>query len=200
MLKDFLAHNIDRYEGEVKHYIMNYRSKDITGTIFYTYKEYQNYLQIYRSNKSQYHHSLEAFVSLWISALIDEEEWYDLFEPNIKSADDIYNNWFKKEINQYTFHHVTTNSLREYVLSKANKMKELVKEYRQKNPLIKCRIIYPSSIPGIYINRDMQDEQEYTLNLSKNVIVAEELSSYDNWAGYKEIFIETEQEYIYFRE
>lgn len=165
MLKDFLAHNIDRYEDEVKHYIMNFRSKDITGTIFYTYKEYQNYLQIYRSNKSQYHHSLEAFVSLWISALIDED-----------------NNWFKKEINQYTFHHVTTHSLREYVIAKANKMKELVKEYRKKNPLIKCSIIYPSSIPEIYINRDMQDEQEYTLNLSKNVLVAEALSHCDNWA------------------
>lgn len=74
-----------------------------------------------------------------ICKLIDEEGWYDLFEPNIKSVDDIYNNWFKGKINQYTFHHVTTHSLREYVLSKANKMKELVKEYRKKNPLITRR-------------------------------------------------------------
>lgn len=200
MLKDFLAQNFDHYQAEVKQYIINHKSKDITGTIFYTYKEYENHLQIYRTSKSQYDNKLEAFISLWISTLIDEEEWHDHFEPNIEFADSVYNNWFKKEINQYTFHHVATESLREYVISKANRMKELVKEYRSNNTLMQSSITYPSSIPGIYINRDMQDEQEYTLNLSKNVIVAEELKYYENWAGYKEIFIETEQEYLYFRE
>ncbi|MEY8744361.1 hypothetical protein AB9M62_34115 [Bacillales bacterium AN1005] len=193
MLKDFLAHNIDYYQAEIKQYIINHRSKEIIGTIFYTYKEYENYLQIYRTNKSQYNNRLEAFISLWMGTLIDEEEWHDHFEPKIEFADSIYDNWLKKEVNEYTFHYRATESLKEYVILKADRMKELIKEYRSNNPILQGGITYPSSIPGIYINRDIQNEQEYTFNLSNDVIVAEELKYCANWAGYKEIFIEPDK-------
>jgi hypothetical protein len=200
MLKDYLAHNIDLYEAEVRKYIMNYRNKEITGTIFYTYKEYENYMQIYRTSKSNYKDVLEAFVSLWVSTLIDEEEWHEHFEPTFDFADSIYNNWFKKEISQYTFHNAITETLIEYIISKAIRMKELVQDYRNNNPLTHHNLTYPSPIPGIYINRDMIDEQKYIFQISKNPIEAVELNSNNEWAGYKEIFIETEEEYLYFRE
>lgn len=200
MLRELLVHNIEHYEDEVKKYILSHRSKEITGTIFYTHQEYENYMQIYRTTKSQYNNVLEAFVSLWVSALIDAEEWHDNFEFNVDYADGVYNNWFKKEVSCYTFNNVTTESLREYVIYKALRMKELVVKYQNNNPLKQCNITYPSSIPGIYRDRYMIDEQRYELIIPKNLVAAEELYYYNNWAGYKDIFIETEQEYIYFSE
>lgn len=196
MLRDFLAYSIEQYEDEVKKYIMKHKSKEITGIIFYTCKEYENYMQIYRTNKSQYHNVLEAFVSLWVRTLIDEEEWNGNFELDF----DLVDSMFKKEIDRYTFNYVATEALRDYVVTKVLRMKDLVKEYRNKNPLKQSNITYPSSVPGIYMNRTMIDEQKYVLNLPKNLIAAEELYYYNIWAGYKDIFIETEQEYIYFRE
>lgn len=79
-------------------------------------------------------------------------------------------------------------------------MREVVQDYRKRNPLEQYDLQYPNPTPGIYINRRIVEEDIYIFDSFQNIIKAEELYYYGNWAGYEEIFLETELEYVYFRE
>lgn len=63
MLKDILSTDYKKYEEVILQSIINHRSKMITGTIYYTLREYENHMAIYQSNKEQFRSKLEALCS-----------------------------------------------------------------------------------------------------------------------------------------
>jgi hypothetical protein len=200
MLKEILSKDPSLFIEDAKNYFMNYQTKLITGTIFYSMYEYENFMQIYRTNKNQYSNLLEGFVSLWANSLIDVEEWHNYYEPSYEFANDVIKNFFLRDINEYTYHTGTTDSLSNYIDQSVQRRLDRVSRNRKKYPLIQYDQVYPSSIPGIYVNRIMVDERKYTFGIGSGVIQAEELWSYNYWAGYKQILLETEDEYMFFIE
>ncbi|TXK74520.1 hypothetical protein [Paenibacillus sp. N3.4] len=197
MLKEILSQDPSLFIEDAKNYFMNFQTKLITGTIFYSMYEYENFMQIYRTNKNQYSNLLEAFVSLWANSLIDVEEWHNYYEPSYEFANDVITNFFLRDINEYTYRTGTTESLSNYINQSVQRRLDKVSIYRENNPLIQYDQAYPNSIPGIYVNRLIVDERNYTFSIGSGVLQAEELWFYDNWAGYKQILLETEDEYMF---
>ncbi|MDQ0194257.1 hypothetical protein J2T20_002625 [Paenibacillus wynnii] len=79
-------------------------------------------------------------------------------------------------------------------------MNNYVTQYRIQHPISHEQYHYPCSEVGIYINRKYSEGYDKRVTFKSNILMAEELYFYNNWAGYKEIFIKTEDEYIYFCE
>ncbi|TYP74734.1 hypothetical protein [Paenibacillus methanolicus] len=199
MLKDALTRHAELAE-DIQSYMMNYRNKTVTSAIFFAFKEYENYMQIYRTSKSQYSGRLEAFVTMWTNALVDDQEWHHYYEPTLEFAHNLYRYWFIEQIEGYTYELRPPALLVTYAENSIRRKTELILEYRKRNPLEELDVRYPSATPGFYLNGRLIDDDRIVFPLPHNLLSAEELKDDPSWAGYKEIFFETEYEYIYFAE
>lgn len=184
----------------IVNYITNYRIKNVDSTIFSAIVQYEHWLGIYRSQKNQYKNGLEAFITLWTCSLVDIEEWHDHYESTTEFAEAIYKNFFQKDLAKYDFQDCKPDEAKEYIMHKVKRMTQNVKNNREKYPLNSNDIIYPNSIPGIYENWKIVNEDFFEFILTEKVIAAMEFYYNESWAGYKTLFLETEKEYIYFCE
>lgn len=200
MQHEFLEKVLNSNPGSIVNYISKYKMKNVDSTIFSAIVQYESWLGIYRSKKDQYKNEVEAFITLWTSNLIDVEEWYDYYEPTTEFAEAIYKNFFEKDLEKYQPKDCKPHEAREYIMYKVERMIQNVKSNREKYPLKSSDIMYPNSMPGVYVNRRIVKEDLLDFNLNEKLIKAVEIYNNDRWAGYKEIILETENEYIYFCE
>lgn len=200
MKHEFIDEELGINPGSIVNYIANYKMKNVDSTIFSAIVQYEHWIGIYRSKKDQYKTRLEAFVTLWTCSLIDIEEWHDYYEPTTAFAEAVYENVFKKDSEKYEPKDYDSHEAREYIMYKVERMIQNIKSNREKYPLKSSDIIYPNGMPGVYVNRKIVNENLLEFKLYERVVKAVELYNDDSWAGYKEIFLETEEEYIYFCE
>ncbi|MFB9329420.1 hypothetical protein ACFFSY_26070 [Paenibacillus aurantiacus] len=187
MLKDSLIRHAELAD-DIQSFIVNYRSMTIASAIFYTFREYENYMQIYRTDKSQYRSRLEAFVTMWTNSLVDDREWHNDYEPTLEFGQNLYRYWFIEQVEGYTYHQRPLASLVAYAENSIRRKTELILEYRQREPLVEQDVRYPSATPGFYLNGRLVDDDRIAFSLPPNMLIAEELKDDPSWAGYKEIY------------
>jgi hypothetical protein len=110
-----------------------------------------------------------------------------------------FGTYFQVFILYHFFHYPIIINVFNYISSRANEMKVKLLNRRKEHPIDNDELEYPNT-PGIYVNKKINKEEDFNFHVSSNIINAIELSSSENWAGYKELFIETEKEYILFSE
>ncbi|WP_188399237.1 hypothetical protein, partial [Sporomusa sp. GT1] len=166
MEHEFIEEELSSNPGSIVNCIANYKMKNVDSTIFSAIVQYEHWLGIYRSKKDQYKNRLEAFTTLWTCSLIDIEEWHDHYEPTTEFAKAVYKNFFKKDSEKYEPKDCEPHEAREYIMYKVERMIQNVKSNREKYPLKSSDMIYPNSIPGIYVNRKIVNEDllEFKLN------------------------------------
>lgn len=170
---------------------------DLVASIAYTGKEYDPQFWVYRSDKDNFENELDGLISLWVKLLYDVEEWN--YEYDREFATSIYEYWIVNEMTEYNYLKVSEKSTFNYISSRANEIKGKLLNIRKVHPIDCDNLEYPS-IAGIYDNKKISKEEDFHFHIKGNIINAIELSSSENWAGYKEFFIETDQEYILFSE
>lgn len=200
MLRNTLMGKINEKAEEIIGYIASYGTTKIDSTLVFTGVEYEGGFYFYRTEKDQYDNNLHAFITLWTSNLIDGEEWYDYFESNMEFAKPIFDNFFKKDYEKYTFNSVDINAAKDYILGKVDAGRRNLINTRKRYPIGNFEYKLPNGMQGIYLNRDIVKDDILEISLPNYIISADELRYDNNWAGYKEIFIEADNEYIYFVE
>ncbi len=200
MLEDLLTEYFDALEDDIISYISNYGQKRINSIVCWSMVEYQQGLWIYSSDKNQYSNVLEAFINLWTANLIDIQEWYDYFQSNTEFGKSIFENFFMKDFSKYNIKNISVDDAKGYIYGSIGAMLDNMAYTRKKYPVEVYNHKRPSSTPGIYVNGSIVKEEEFKFDIAKPILRANELK-YDHYrAGYRELFIETEDQYIYFNE
>ncbi|MFP7300307.1 hypothetical protein [Neobacillus niacini] len=184
-------------KDEIIQYILGSNKKMIHSTIAFTGKEYDPQFWVYRGAKDNFENELDGLISLWVRFLFDVEEWK--YEYDREFATNIYDYWIMKEMTKYRFLKVSNKSTFNYISTRANEMKEKLLNIRKEHPLDSYDLEYPTAA-GIYVDKRISKEENFNFCIKGNIINAIELSTSENWAGYRELFIETEKEYIFFSE
>lgn len=201
MLKDIFEPGLATLKEEITGYIARYGSQQIDSLVCWTSKEYDPALFIYSTDKGQYANLLEAFMELWTMSMIDEEEWYgDRFQSNMEHAISIFENWFVKDYQGYNFVEISPAEAENYIYERVELLKSNMTYARRRYPLEVYDCKLPNIVPGIYVNGSMIIEEEFQFNIEKPVLWAEQLQYDVRYAGYRELFLETEDKYIYFLE
>lgn len=200
MLKDFLSGDIENRKNEIIKYISNYGQKQIYCIFCWSMVEYQQGLFIYSSKKIQYSNELEAFLELWAKSLIDIEEWHDYFKSSMEFAVPIYENFFKEDYKKYNIREISIDDANTYISCSIKDMLENMTYTRNRYMVETYTHKLPNGVPGIYVNGSIIKEDEFNFTIEMPIVSAEELSYDDGWAGYRELFLETEDEYIFFTE
>jgi hypothetical protein len=200
MLRYLLVGNINKKKDEIVNYISNYGNKIIDSVVCWSVVEYQQGLFLYRTNKNQYDNVLEAFIELWTRNLIDIEEWHYNFINGEQFANQIFESFFKVSYAKYKIRGISTEDAIDYIARSISDMVKNIVYSRTKYPINDYNYKYPCGVPGIYENGSIIKEDKISFTIEKTVLWANELKYEVSWAGYREIFLETEDEYIYFNE
>jgi hypothetical protein len=167
-------------------------------TRFHTWTEYEMYLGIYRGNKPSFSNELDAFLKLWLAQLIELEEWHDDYKTQIDFAENVFNNWFLKDAENFVLKLWDCQSAHKFA-NEAIKDKTCL--------VIDDKKVYENRYgcveqggPGIYkMNSHMIDETKFCMAID-DIIKAVEIKYDDSWAGYRTLFLETTEEFILFCE
>jgi len=200
MLEDLLTKYFETLKDDIIDYISNYGQKRINSIICWSAREYQQGLWIYSSDKNQYSNVLEAFIELWTAYQIDMQEWNDSLQSNKEYGKSIFENFFMEDYKKYNIKSISVYDAKAYVHGSIEKMLVNMAYTRKRFPIEVYNHKWPSSVHGIYVNGQIVAEDKFEFNIVKPILRADELRCDYNWAGYRELFIETEDQYIYLNE
>ncbi|AKO91435.1 hypothetical protein [Priestia filamentosa] len=136
--------------------------------------EYASEFCLYRASKKKFHDELDAYSTLWVQMLDDDEEW--TYKIGEEVANGIYTYWIQNEKKDYTFQRLDVKEVEEYILGGAAvmiKSENIEYEYGRTSP---------------------------SFRLNGAIISSLELRHVMSYAGYREILFESEQEYGLFVE
>ncbi|KAB2496315.1 hypothetical protein [Priestia endophytica] len=165
---------IKERKREVIEAILDVKQKEVQRIRARIPREYAPEFCFYRASKKQFHDELDAYITLWVQMLYDDEEWTYKIEGEV--ANGIYTYWIQNEIKDYTFQRLDAKEVEEYILGGAAVMirsKNIEYEYGRLSPSFK---------------------------LNGPIVSSLELCHVKSWAGYREIFFKSEQEYGLFVE
>ncbi|MEO3947488.1 hypothetical protein [Gorillibacterium sp. CAU 1737] len=167
----------------------------LEGVRFHTWSEYELYLGIYRGLKAAFAHELDAFLKLWLLELIEVEEWYESDMASTEAAKSIYEHFFLKDVADFTLQTWGSSEAEEFanqcITDKTKKVIEGIAVYEQRYG-VEDKI----GGPGIYKLGLKRLEEEMFFMKIEGVQRAVEIRYDDSWAGYRTLFLETEDEYI----
>ncbi|MEI7024737.1 hypothetical protein [Paenibacillus sp. y28] len=187
-------------EELIKYYMAASGQKEVTGLVICTRQPNENYLGLYRTRKDQYGNALEAFITLWTRGLADKEGWAVYSEFDEELLHHLFHYWLLKDVDRYTFPHTPGPlPLRDHIMKKIARLKGHLTAGRVQQASEAAVAEEYDGIPGIYIDRQRADEQVFHFMIPAP-LYGEQLFSIPSRAGYKGIFLETDQEYIYFDE
>lgn len=197
MLKEFLVNTSNFRQDQIMSYMFMTKFLDILSVHFWSAVEYQQNLNIFRTTKAQYENNVQALVSLW---LMD----YLVVEENLPSLNDkealrnIALRIFPDSMKTFSYKELDPENAFTYVQGGIERMQENMRQTRKKHPLENYDAVFPSSIPGIFVNHLLIKESDFNFDFSFKIEKAIELQDDPSWAGYKILFLETDREYIYF--
>ncbi|MFP3887729.1 hypothetical protein U8V97_20010 [Priestia filamentosa] len=136
--------------------------------------EYTSEFYLYRVSQKQFHDELDAYITLWVQMLDDDEEWTYRIDEEVTNG--IYTYWIQNKMKDYTFQRLDVKEVKEYILGGTAVM------IRSENIEYEYGRLSPS------------------FRLNGPLISSLELRYVKSYAGYREIFFESEQEYGLFVE
>lgn len=177
-----------------------YKRNLIDSIVIRTMTEYELWLSIYSCDKNNFNNSIDAFSCLWLTYLIDCEEWHSYYQSNYEFAEAVYKNFFINYILELQPSPIKLEFAEQYINNAILHKTDLILRNRNTYPVDNYNLIYSQTgIPGIYLNLKMVDEKKFSFTLP-SIVNAIELKYDNTWAGYRDIFIETKDKYLFFSE
>ncbi len=178
--------------------VLKFDRRYIDSLFMWTMVEYDQAIYVYKCEKTRYADSKQAFLNLWLASTIDIENWNDTFSNNMKDLENIYDNFFVEYLSTLEIVLDDPCSVKKYIDYKVKYKVEQVKKNREKDyfegtSFSDTKTIFNSR----FVNLKSVHENHFCIPIIKPINCAR--LSYDNsYAGYKEFFIETEGEYVYY--
>ena len=182
-------------------HIQNFNRSKIKSIFIWTMAEYQQTVSLYRVRKDSCFDEIDAFVSLWLASKIDYENWWSLNNSIDEiETENLYEYNLKQYIDSIDLAIKEPSFFSQYSKCQIEEKVEFVKKFRPRHPIRSANLDVAESIDnGIYINYKFVDEHNF--NFEEVKVVSGYQLHYDNsYAGYRDLFFESEQEYFYFTE
>ncbi|HEY9160987.1 MAG TPA: hypothetical protein VIS94_07880 [Desulfomonilia bacterium] len=195
-------HNIKNINKErLISIIQNFDRSKIQSIFIWTMQEYQQTVSLYSIQKDNHISEIDAFVPLWLASVIDYENWWQLNKcMDENTASDLYEYQLKKYIEDIDFVIQEPCFISQYSKGQIDEKSGYVKKFRPKFPFRSDDLDVASTLDnGIYLNYKFINEETFSFKEVK-VVSGYQLRFDKSYAGYRDLFFESEKEYFYFTE
>lgn len=157
--------------------------------------DYGSGINIYIAKKDERYSDMETFLGLWLKNAIWEEEMEE-FDYSNERCEYLYDEIFKYVVFDYNIKPLAVNEAMSYLVSKINaEIKKINDVSLDKRNDLDIGFL---DVSGIYVNKKYTNTMPTIISKDDKIISAVELMQNSTYDEYREIFIETNQRYIYF--